>query len=502
MKSSASHRQALSSFEGVDPTVGLQSKIANFKKKVKEESKRNDIYYGWIKTGVKLNETEEVVSNQILHSCSNVLELMRKEKDYEEHQLFCDNDDPSSRDEALQSLQDDMAVLRKSGTDYSYKDERINDGTARVRRAIDEGARDEHEFAVCAKILLDLKESLFVKIEELDQQYAVQSHEAGEYRQKAMLSSDSQNNDDQNVLPTSLVRALDSLRSLMQESDYCDNGNVDDLENEIRRKFEDARIEQDYIALNVEKTASSSYDDETILIAKKTSRQKLMSLEALTKTIEKDALKDIECLREDIVARLQATKSIITTNLKRKEMALRLKAMRLERETLQKTEAEKRAHAAAKNAVDALRKEVQQTIRVLESKDALMKHQAHQLDVQNENSIHMKHDLAEEIKSQSQQLKNKNRSLFRQSQLERRIATKNVAEEKAAAEEECRIARLNELASCVPYYDSIMDKQADIHKSTEARKHDVYAHPKLPDFQSNNLKSFTNEKVFSNPNFR
>ena len=91
MKSSASHRQALSSFEEVDPNIlGLQSKIVNFQKKQKEQSKCTDGYYGWIKTGVKLNETEEVVSNQIMQSCSNVLELMRKEKDYEEHQLFCD----------------------------------------------------------------------------------------------------------------------------------------------------------------------------------------------------------------------------------------------------------------------------------------------------------------------------------------------------------------------------------------------------------------------------
>lgn len=501
MKSSASHRHALSSFEEVDATVlGLQSKIANFQKKQKEQSKRNDDYYEWIKTGVKLNDLETAVSSQILQSCSNVLELMRKEKDYEEHQLFCDNDDPSSRD-AFQSLQNDMAMFRKSGTDYSYKDERIKDSTAIVRRVIDEGTRDEHEFAVCAKILLDLKESLFVQIEEYDQQYAVQSHEAGEYRQKAMLSSNSQN-DDQNVLPTSLVRVLDSLRSLMQESDYCDNENVDALEDGICKKFEDARIEQDYIALNVEKTASSSCDDETILIAKKTSRQKLMSLEALTKTIEKDAIKDIECLREDFIAKIQAAKSIIATNLKRKEMALRLKAMRLERESVQMIEAERRKQAAAKNSTDDYRKELHQTVRVLESKDAIMKHQAHQMAVQKENSINIKHDLADEIKNQSQQLKNKNRSQFRQSQIESRIATKKVAEEKASAEEESRISRLNELASCVPYYDTIIDKQADIHKSTEARKHDVYVHPKLPDFQSNNLKSFTNEKVFSNPNFR
>jgi hypothetical protein len=497
MKSSASHRQALSSFEEVDPNIlGLQSKIVSFQKKQKEQSKRNDNYYEWIKTGVKLNDSEAALSNQTLQACSNVLKLMRKEKDHE-------GDDPSSRDKVFQSLQNDMAVLRKSGIEYSCKDEAIRDGIARVRRVIDGGDRNEHECAVCAQILLDLKESLFVEIGELDQQYAVLSHEAGECRQKAMLSSKSQNNDDdQNVLPTSLVRALDSLRSLSQENDSCDDGKVDALENEIRKKFEDARIEQNYIALIVEKTASSSCDEDIILLAKKTSRQKLESLEALTKTIEKDALKDIECLREDINARFQATKSIITTNLKRKEMTLRLKAMRLERESLQKIEAERWTQTEAKDASDAHRKELQQTIRVLESKDALLRHQAHQLAVQKENSINIKHDLAEEIKNQSQQLKNKNRFLFRQSQIESKIATKKVAKEKAALEEESRIARLNELATSVPYYDSIMEKQADIHKSTEARKHDVYAHPKLPDFQSNNLKSFTNEKVFSNPNFR
>jgi hypothetical protein len=504
MKSSAGHRQALSSFEEVDPNIlGLQSKIANFQKKQKEQSKRNDDYFEWIKTGVKLNDSEAALSKQTLQACSNVLELMGMEKDYEERQLLCDNDDLRSRNEALQSLQNDMAVLRKSDSEDSCKDEAIRDGIARVRRVIDDGARDEQECAVCAKILLDLKEYLFVEIGELDQKYAVLSHEAGGCRQEVMVSyCDSQKNDnDQNVLPMSLVRALDSLRSLSQENDSCDDGKVDSLENEIRKKFEDARIEQNYIALNVEKTASSSCDEEIILLAKKTSLQKLESLEALTKTIEKDALKDIECLREDTIARFQASKSIITTNLKRKEMTLRLKAMRLERESLQKIEAERRTQAEAKEASDAHRKEMQQTIRVLESKDALLKHQA-QLAVQKENSMNIKHDLAEEIKSQSQQLKNKNRSLFRQSQIESRIATKKVAEEKAAAEEESRITRLNELATRVPYYDSIMEKQADIHKSTEARKHDVYAHPKLPDFQSNNLKSFSNEKVFSNPNFR
>ena len=64
-------------------------------------------------------------------------------------------------------------------------------------------------------------------------------------------------------------------------------------------------------------------------------------------------------------------------------------------------------------------------------------------------------------------------------------------------------SRLNNLAASVPYYKDIMNKSSDIHKTTEARKQDVYGgRSKLADFQSGRLKSFTNEKVFSNANFR
>jgi hypothetical protein len=44
--SSASHRQSLSAFEDDDPIVsGLQSKIANFQKKQKEQSKLKNDYF-------------------------------------------------------------------------------------------------------------------------------------------------------------------------------------------------------------------------------------------------------------------------------------------------------------------------------------------------------------------------------------------------------------------------------------------------------------------------
>ena len=77
-----------------------------------------------------------------------------------------------------------------------------------------------------------------------------------------------------------------------------------------------------------------------------------------------------------------------------------------------------------------------------------------------------------------------------------------MAEAEALRAEERRIERLNALASTTPYYEAIMDKSADIHKSTHARKMDIYDRPKLADFQSGNLKSFTNDRVFADANFR
>jgi len=75
--SSASHRQSLSAFEDDDPIVsGLQSKIANFQKKQKEKSKLKNDYFDWIRAGNDLNEAESATTKQILHACSNVLELM------------------------------------------------------------------------------------------------------------------------------------------------------------------------------------------------------------------------------------------------------------------------------------------------------------------------------------------------------------------------------------------------------------------------------------------
>jgi len=124
--SSASHRQSLSAFEDDDPIVsGLQSKIANFQKKQKEKSKLKNDYFDWIRAGNDLNEAESATTKQILHACSNVLELMQKEKGHAEHCNVRDDVD---------SLQVDVSVLQKPARDFSCKDKDIISGISEVMR--------------------------------------------------------------------------------------------------------------------------------------------------------------------------------------------------------------------------------------------------------------------------------------------------------------------------------------------------------------------------------
>lgn len=81
--------------------------------------------------------------------------------------------------------------------------------------------------------------------------------------------------------------------------------------------------------------------------------------------------------------------------------------------------------------------------------------------------------------------------------------TQKKVEEEAIKAEEQRLERLSFLAASVPYYHAIMNTTSDIHRSTEARKNDVYeGRSELADFQIGVQKSFTNEKLFSDARFR
>jgi len=76
----------------------------------------------------------------------------------------------------------------------------------------------------------------------------------------------------------------------------------------------------------------------------------------------------------------------------------------------------------------------------------------------------------------------------------------------AAEKEKMRQQKLQELAATVPYYEKIVNSEADINKTTKCRENDIYEKDEtgLMQFQHGQKKRhfFTDEKLFSNFRFR
>ena len=98
---------------------------------------------------------------------------------------------------------------------------------------------------------------------------------------------------------------------------------------------------------------------------------------------------------------------------------------------------------------------------------------------------------------------NKEHTTYQQEEIQGKVMEKR-AEDKATKAEERRLGRLSAMAASVPYYRKLMNTTADIHRSTEARKNDIYEGcSDLADFLQGlkKLKSFTNERLFSDARF-
>lgn len=84
-------------------------------------------------------------------------------------------------------------------------------------------------------------------------------------------------------------------------------------------------------------------------------------------------------------------------------------------------------------------------------------------------------------------------------------AAQHELELKAIAERE-KLERLSALAATVPYWENVQNAKADLDKTTKARENDFYQEDLsgLYGFQQGEgkLRSFTNEKVFSDVRFR
>lgn len=528
VRSSSQHRDALSSFEEDHSSTGLQSKIANFQQKQKKQGKEENDYYDWIQTQRKLVKAEEDASKQVFQACANALELLQKEK--------VDAD-------IIKSLEDDIKVLQQPAADISF--------TGMVHQSNgpnneDDEARGRHVHH--AKALLDLRENITVSMKELDDQYKILSRDVAEHRRE-VLQAKYDNKVSKHELPQSLQRALDSLRSLVQSGDNIDCiGEIDVFELELVRALEDAHRGHESILTQVagqNKAVCPCWDDKSRIIFKKafcSSKNKSLSTKPLVdrlkidlpdkteqdikqylghhkskkirkqkvdaaaremakkiQMIETNGLKEVERLRKDFEARAQKSKANIEKELKRKEIDIRLKAFRLEQGQVKQAEAVKQQQVLARKVGGEYDKELHRTKRILEAKQVL-----HQAIDQNENCINELQDrVAVEIQTLKHQQSRKERTAYRQEQMESKLMAQKKAEVEALREEESRLERLNTLAASVPYYKSIMDQSSDINKSTEARKNDVYGgRGELADFQSGKLKSFTEDKIFSDSKFR
>ena len=508
MNNLTSHRDALAAFESNDPLASLHKKIATFQKKEKKKGQTRETKYEWVSTQRKLKDQEAELSQQILRSSQNILELMQKEKN---HDYSKENVDPTcSRSNVISSMQKIISAFQRPTT--------YNTDTS---------------------------------LEELDTLFAKLSKENTEHRREVMKLL-RENDASQAQLSQSISTALNSLHSLIQDNQYIeDTGEIDMLENELRSNLATAQQQYDSTLQQIasqKMNEPKKWDEKSLLIFKKAlatssggpNSNKLLikrltrdlnkadqeiveyldyykhkkiqkqKSEAATQdykqkcqTIEDRGLKNVKRLSKDFTTKCEQYKAKNDIELKSKEMNIKLKSLRLRHDERQKSDAEQQERAAIKQTEDEHKKKAYTTHRQTMVKQANSHHQAKKMKQQEEaRDNELRGDFINELDSLQQQKTNRERSEFRQEQIVLKELTQQKADTEALREEELRLSRLNALASSTPYYNNIMNKEADIHKTTFARKQDFFRRSQLPDHQSGNLKSFTTDKVFSDSKFR
>jgi len=510
MNNVSSHRDALAAFENNDPLASLHNKIAIFQKKEKKKGQTRETKYEWISTQRKLKDQEAELSQQILRSSQSILELMQNEKN---HDYSKENVDPTtcSQSNVISSMQDIVSGMQRR-TAYS------TDTT----------------------------------LEELETIYTKLSKDNTEHRREVLqLLRESDSPHAQ--LSQSISTVIDSLRTLVQDKQYIeDTGDVDMLENELRSSLANAQQQYDSTLQQIKSQKMNEpkkWDEKSILIFKKAlvssssgpNSNKLLikrltrdlpnksaieiteyldyykhkkiqkqKAEAATQDykqqcqiIEEGGLKDIKRLSKEFTTKCEQYKVKNDIELKSKELNTRLKSLRLKHDESQQSKTEQQEQVAAQKAQDEHKRKALLLHRQTMAKQSISQHQAKQLKQQEEaNANELRDDFINELDSLQQQKTNRDRSEFRHEQIELKELSQYESNMEALREEELRLSRLNALASSTPYYNNIMNKEADIHKTTFARKQDFFRRSQLPDHQSGNLKSFTTEKVFSDSKFR
>eukprot|EP00985_Skeletonema_marinoi_P034569 scaffold44265_cov139-Skeletonema_marinoi.AAC.1 len=263
-----------------------------------------------------------------------------------------------------------------------------------------------------------------------------------------------------NILPPSLLKALDSLHTLGDED--CDS-EMELLKQELLGELEAAKRKRDKI--HYEK-------------------------------IKKEGLDKITRLRKRIIEKSRLSTNKAKSEAKQRELQAQFRLRRLQQQlsdTQNQESSRPNSKVADEKVIDVQKR--------LEAMKVLAKHQLRQVqDHEKENAEVL---LQEEMTKQRKMCFNKERSTFREEQLRKKLIDQQVAEDKMTRERELQLERLSTLAMSCPYQKKIADLSADIHKSTNARQNDFFRRQSdLADFQLDRHTSFTDEKLFSDKKFR
>lgn len=301
-----------------------------------------------------------------------------------------------------------------------------------------------------------------------------------EQRQRTMqLVFDQRNHCD---IPPTLSKALESL--------HTQDGEVEMLKEELISKFDAIKHEHD-----------KTIQDARSIRVKNAARE---TLQRKRDEIEKEGLKEVECLRKRMIERSNISANRAITEARQNELQATLKLMRLQQQQQKESSKKQRQQEILSNHCRAAEDKLLSMKQRALSKHRLSEHHLQQVyDRDKENSTALLHTFEEEMMKQRNTRLHKERTTFREAQRELKMLAQKEAEEMQEREREINKVKLMRLAASCPYQEKILDLESDVLKTTKARQNDFYRRQNdLADFQRGTLRSFSDERCFSDNKYR
>lgn len=460
------HAEALSTFEAYDPDYNdFRNKLSVFNTKQKEQSSSASEKFKWIDKERQLKKAEEAVLKQLSNGKNALLAELESDK-------------------SPVNVRRDVVTIQKK-LDIRIRSNRSIQTVMDLSEALKSVAKhpdSQQTNGFIAQMILDTKDALLAMNEDMDARCSILESETSASRREALTMLIEDCNDDciGSLLPQRVAWAIANARALegkiAQLSETDMECHVDFLEHELRQELLIlTRLKQPM------KSKIQTKGDEY--------KRKMKIFEENALKVIGNRIKDLENAHISIVSQNQNRR-------KSQELSLRIQRQRMEHK--KNIETKHLKHIKQDNAKNA------RELRLLEanmiSKQALRNNNV--ANVQDSTSLAAELQL-EVIRLSKHQL-NKERTQNRETQRRHKLKSKENEQMMSARAEEQRLYRLRALAASVPYYKTIINTVSDIQKTTEARKNDVYTSrdKSLADFQSGQLKSFTNDKVFSDSKFR